>query len=254
MTGDNILHHMGMGANDGMAPVVEEPLSQRLLIAVVAVLVFDTPMDKNNDKISFLTSSLQEVATYDGGIDQIDHIGLADFDTIGAIGIAQQGQTYALAVDNQRMLFGTVAHILVGAQMKDLEGVEDIDGPFQSAAASVQAMVVGGGEDIESRLTSRCRKGIGCREAGIACIGFPSQSHLQIGDGNVGTADVILHIAEGVTVVVRAILEASAVVDGHMAHQVASKDKAQRSVCRLGSSSAHNKQHQKHQAEAGDST
>ena len=66
-------------------------------------------------------------------------------------------------------------------------------------------MVVGGGQDVESCILQCLEVLVGGAELRIASVGLAAQRDLEVADGDVGTADVVLHQREVVAVVVCAV-------------------------------------------------
>lgn len=243
---DKVLHHVGMCTNHSTTAVVEQPTGDALLFFVAVTLVFYAPVHQGYDKVSTIALCLFDILQHLHSIDQIDNIRLGHIDSICSISVVEQRQTDAVAADNQRIAFHSLLLVGVGAKMRNVERVEDAEGAFDAAASLVHTVVVGGGEDVETCVASSSGVGIRRRKAGKTSIWFASQGDFEIQYRQVSRLDIVFYITETGLVVVAAVGLLRRLVQRHMSHQVAGKDKAQMTVARLSCGTAGNSQ--KHQA------
>ena len=223
-----VLHHMGVATDDGVAAVGEEPAGGFFLFAVGFDGILDTPMDEGDDEVGPLLTGHLQVACHFGGVDEVDDVGADGGDAVGAVGVGEQGKADAAAVDYQGMLHVALVAVAVGAQMGYAESVEGSEGAFQPLLATIHAMVVGGGHDVEAGVACGFGEGVGGRELRVAAVGSSGQRHLEVEDGQVGTLHIILNIAEAGFVIVTAIGMQGGVVLRHVPHEVAGEDNLHR--------------------------
>ena len=191
-----VLHHVGVAADDGVAAVVEQPAGRRFLLGIGLDSVFDAPMDEGDDEVDILLAGHSKIARHLGGVDEVDHVGRHHVDAVGAVGVGEQGETETVALDDEGMLVVVLGAVAVGAEVGDAEGVEYAEGAFKAGTAAVHAVVVGGGHDVEARLLGRqgqlARRG----ELRIARVGRSGEGHLEVEDGQVSTLHIVFHEAE----------------------------------------------------------
>ena len=225
--GVKILDHMRMATDDGVATEAEEMACKLKLFAVVIVLLFNTPMENGDDVVGVLAASLGDVAAHESSVDKVDDVGAADGDAVGAVGVVEEGEADAVAVDDEGVVEVAFGEVAVGAEMADIQIVESGDGAFETAAALVHAMVVGGGENVETGVAGCNGESVGRREAGVAGIGRAGKGDLEVDDGDIGGLNIVLNILKAWGIVVGTVgLEGFAVERG-MTHEVAGEDEAE---------------------------
>ena len=90
----------------------------------------------------------------------------------------------------------------VGAKKRRMQGIQQVCGPLQSSFSSVEAMVVGGEQYVESGILDRIQEFIGSAERRVASVRFAAQCYFQVADGDVCLADFCLYVLEAVRIVV----------------------------------------------------
>ena len=175
------------------------------------------------------------MARHVGGVDEVDHVGADGGDAVGAVGVGEQREADAVAVDDERVLLVALLAVAVGAEVGYAEGVEHAQGALQPRLAAIHAVVVGGGEDVEAGLFGGHGQLARRRELGVARVGRSGQRYLEVEDGQVGAADVVAHVAEAGRVVVGAISLQGSLVLRRVPHEVAGEDELQALRVQIGS-------------------
>ena len=213
-----------MAPDDSVGTMGKEPPGHLFLLFVGLDGILYAPMNQCNGKIGATLMRNLQITQHFRGIDKVDDIGFHGGNTIGAISIGEQCQTYAVTFHHQWVFFVVPGTVAVGAEVWDTQAVENAEGAFQAVAASVHAVVVGRSHDVETRLFGTGSQRIGSRELGIAAVGLAVEWHLEVDNGQVGALNIRLDVAEAGRIVVAAVGLLGSVDLRHVTHQVAGKD------------------------------
>ena len=103
-------------------------------------------------------------------------------------------------------------------------------GAFQAFSATVETMVIGGYQYIESGIMNSGQIFIGSAESGIAFVRFSSESNFQISYGKVSTLDFVFDIFKIAGIIVASCRSTCSVNLSLMLHEVTCKKK-RKGVC-----------------------
>ena len=222
-----VLHYVGVASDDGVAAVLEQPAGGLLLLGVGLDGVLDAPVDEGDDEVGSFLAGRAQVAGHLGGVDEVDDVGADGGDAVGAVGVGEQCEADAASVNDEGVVTVALVAVAVGAEVGNAEGVEHAEGALQARTATVHAVVVGGGEDIETGVAGGHGQLARRRELGVAGVGRAGQGDFEVEDGQVGALDVVLHIAEAGRVVVGAVGPKGGLDLRPMTHEVAGEDELQ---------------------------
>ena len=180
------LNHMRVGPDDQLHPLVDQQVGQLLLCGVGQQLVFVAPVQAGHNQFGLELPGPANVVLDACPVYVVDDEGWVGGEAVGAVGVVEEGDAYALDVGDKGVetLERTVG--LVGAYVVDAEGVEPLQRAPGSTRLAVEAVVVGGEEEVETRLLQGGGKLVGGREAGVARVGGASRGGFEIDHGIIG--------------------------------------------------------------------
>ena len=111
--------------------------------------------------------------------------------------------------------------------MRHMQRVHHHNGTFESCTPTVQTVVVGGEHDVEASIKTSLQILVGSTELRISGIGFTTQRHLEVTDGNVSTFHLVVNTGETFVIVITAVLLQGCIDLRSVLHQVASNQQAE---------------------------
>ena len=135
-------------------------------------------------------------------VDEVDDDVALDGNAVCAVGVVQEGDFYALDIDNVRDALAAFLPIAVCADVWNSQRVQHLTRAHQAFIASVQTVVVGRQEQVEAHVAQLHGVLVGCAEARITRIRLAAQRAFQIHNGQVGPSDVVNQVLETRAVVV----------------------------------------------------
>ena len=225
-----------MAPQHQIRPLAHQEPGQFGLMAVGGVLVLHPPVDHHGDQVSLqgpgggqVGGQQPVIRVGQGGIIvQVEEIGGVHLvriqaEAVEAVGVGQKGHGDAPRV---RHIDAAVLIPLlpgaVGAHMGQAGAVQHVQGAEDALQPPVQAVVVGGGQQMEPRLPQIIGQGVRGVEGGVAgVVRAAGQHRLQIGHGVVRPGQLVCSVRQDMAVVVVPRLRHIGVVgDGHVAHHV----------------------------------
>ena len=152
-------------------PLVDQQVGQLLLSAVGKQLVFVAPVQASHNQFGTQFFGPTNVVPDALPLDVVDDEGRGGDESVGAVGVVEKGDAYALDVGDKGVEAIERSRRVVGAHVVDADGVEQMQGAPCATRLAVEAMVVGGEKKVEPGLLQGDRKFVGGREAGVARVG-----------------------------------------------------------------------------------
>ena len=206
------LHHMGVGADDGIEAHVAYRLGNGTLIGIFCQLVFRAPVDKENrglrpivihlllDLSQLRIESVQVLIAEIVHKSGIFHGGVAvkaGFLTghAGGVGVAHHAHL------NTVYVLHNIPGLLLrqpGAQSREPCRPDSLHGPQKAWHQGVVAVVVGGEQGIQSGVFGAFHDVVGAVKIGPAAVGHVAspEGGFQIGNGKVRGLHIIAYVAE----------------------------------------------------------
>ncbi len=193
---------MGVGADDSVGAVPEQEVGQFALFPVLGPLVLVPPVHGHQDKIGFCGGRLHKVLPDLHRVDQVDDGRGRDPQSVGPVGVVEQGDADPVLLHHQRIIKGALPGIRKGTRMQQSPAVQLLQGPVESLRSAVQRMVVGHYQDVEPGVFQCVGKLIGTGELRVALVGRTGQGDLQVADHHIGLEEPRFEVLETGMVVV----------------------------------------------------
>ncbi len=161
---------MGMAADDQIGAPAPEESGEFALGRSGPAFVFVAPVDADRDAVGPGMLRGGEVGGHERGVDRIDEGAARHGHAVGAVGVVEQGEADAVAVDRQHVAPCAVEAVAEDARAEDAAAVELRAGGQDALGASVAAVVVGHDGDVDAGIAHRIGQHGRRPEAGITRI------------------------------------------------------------------------------------
>ena len=175
------LHHMRMATDDKVGSLVDEELGQLALPGILIKHIFYAPM---HGDAQYLGTGLPGEGYFPSDTVAVDHSHLhaiARWYAVGAVGVVKESESYAINILYEWHKRIALRRVMIGADMVYAQGIESLQSAACRLVARVEAMIIGGQEEVEPCITQRLGIAVGGREAGVAAIyRATSERHFEI--------------------------------------------------------------------------